>query len=77
MPFVPAMEHVAVLIIMALDHFSQEVAFYNGNKKEQHILVSAFNKLKDHTRGFIWFKFFEGLVDTMIVKCMFVGEIIN
>ena len=53
---------------------SEEVAFYDGNKKERYILMGAFNTLKDHLRSFIRFKFFEGIVDNMIAKCMYCGQ---
>ncbi|XP_067934177.1 ATP-binding cassette sub-family D member 3-like [Watersipora subatra] len=47
---------------------SEEVAFYNGNKKEQTILLSTFGRLVDHVRGFIQFRFYMGLIDNIIAK---------
>ena len=45
------------------------MAFYNGNKKEQTILLSTFKKLVNHIRNFIQFRFYMGLVDNIVAKC--------
>jgi len=47
---------------------SEEIAFYNGNKKEQTILLSTFKKLVNHIRNFIQFRFYMGLVDNIVAK---------
>ncbi|KAF6025465.1 ABCD3 [Bugula neritina] len=47
---------------------SEEVAFYNGSRKEQSILLSSFRKLVDHIRSFIQFRFYMGLVDNIVAK---------
>lgn len=50
---------------------SEEVAFYNGSRKEQSILLSSFRKLVDHIRSFIQFRFYMGLVDNIVAKCRY------
>ena len=52
-------------------HYSEEVAFYNGNKKEQTILLNTFKMLVDHCRNFIHFRFYMGLVDNIVAKCKY------
>ncbi|XP_038048364.1 ATP-binding cassette sub-family D member 3-like isoform X2 [Patiria miniata] len=47
---------------------SEEVAFYQGNKREQRNIYHAFNKLVDHLRNFIFFRFSMGFVDNIIAK---------
>ncbi|KAM3915444.1 ATP-binding cassette sub-family D member 3 isoform 1-T1 [Leptodactylus fuscus] len=47
---------------------SEEIAFYNGNKREKLTIHSAFNKLVDHLHKFILFRFSMGFVDNIIAK---------
>ncbi|ELT92932.1 hypothetical protein CAPTEDRAFT_164747 [Capitella teleta] len=47
---------------------SEEVAFYQGNKREQLTIMSSFNRLVDHLRTFIFFRFTMGFVDNIIAK---------
>ncbi|XP_018414724.1 PREDICTED: ATP-binding cassette sub-family D member 3 isoform X1 [Nanorana parkeri] len=47
---------------------SEEIAFYNGNKREKLTIHSAFNKLVDHLHSFILFRFSMGFVDSIIAK---------
>ncbi|KAK3091692.1 hypothetical protein FSP39_021925 [Pinctada imbricata] len=47
---------------------SEEVAFYQGNKREQFIILATFNKLVDHLRDFIFFRLQMGFVDNIIAK---------
>jgi len=47
---------------------SEEIAFYQGNKKEQAIIYSALNRLVEHLRNFIFFRFSIGLADNIIAK---------
>ncbi|XP_072275952.1 ATP-binding cassette sub-family D member 3 [Pyxicephalus adspersus] len=47
---------------------SEEIAFYNGNKREKMTIHSAFNKLVDHLHTFIFFRFSMGFVDSIIAK---------
>jgi ATP-binding cassette subfamily D (ALD) protein 3 len=47
---------------------SEEIAFYQGNVKEISIMHSTFNKLVDHLRSLINFRFQMGMVDTVIGK---------
>ncbi|XP_022087262.1 ATP-binding cassette sub-family D member 3-like isoform X1 [Acanthaster planci] len=47
---------------------SEEVAFYQGNKRERLNIYHAFNKLVSHLRNFIFFRFSMGFVDNIIAK---------
>ncbi|XP_069823815.1 ATP-binding cassette sub-family D member 3 [Dendropsophus ebraccatus] len=47
---------------------SEEIAFYNGNKREKLTIHSAFNKLVEHLHKFILFRFSMGFVDSIIAK---------
>ncbi|XP_056379088.1 ATP-binding cassette sub-family D member 3 isoform X1 [Hyla sarda] len=47
---------------------SEEIAFYNGNKREKLTIHSAFNKLVEHLHKFILFRFSMGFVDNIIAK---------
>uniref|UniRef100_A0A8C5QR30 ATP-binding cassette sub-family D member 3 n=1 Tax=Leptobrachium leishanense TaxID=445787 RepID=A0A8C5QR30_9ANUR len=47
---------------------SEEIAFYNGNKREKQTIHAAFNKLVEHLHNFIVFRFSMGFVDSIIAK---------
>jgi ATP-binding cassette subfamily D (ALD) protein 3 len=47
---------------------SEEIAFYQGNRKEQAIINSALHRLVEHLRNFIFFRFSIGLADNIIAK---------
>ncbi|XP_040264669.1 ATP-binding cassette sub-family D member 3 [Bufo bufo] len=47
---------------------SEEIAFYNGNRREKLTIYSAFHKLVDHLHKFIFFRFSMGFVDDIIAK---------
>ncbi|XP_053549108.1 ATP-binding cassette sub-family D member 3 [Bombina bombina] len=47
---------------------SEEIAFYNGNKREKLTIYSAFSKLVEHLHNFILFRFSMGFVDSIIAK---------
>ncbi|XP_053325015.1 ATP-binding cassette sub-family D member 3 [Spea bombifrons] len=47
---------------------SEEIAFYNGNKREKQTIHTAFNKLAEHLHSFILFRFSMGFVDSIIAK---------
>ncbi|XP_044156656.1 ATP-binding cassette sub-family D member 3 isoform X1 [Bufo gargarizans] len=47
---------------------SEEIAFYNGNRREKLTIHSAFHKLVDHLHKFIFFRFSMGFVDDIIAK---------
>lgn len=47
---------------------SEEIAFYNGNNKERHTILTAFENLYQHLRRFIFFRFKMGIVDDIIAK---------
>ncbi|XP_075689298.1 ATP-binding cassette sub-family D member 3 [Rhinoderma darwinii] len=47
---------------------SEEIAFYNGNKREKLTIHSAFNKLVEHLHKFLFFRFSMGFVDSIIAK---------
>ncbi|KAI0211665.1 ATP-binding cassette sub-family D member 3 [Lamellibrachia satsuma] len=46
----------------------EEVAFYQGNRKEQSIILSTLERLIDHLRSFVVFRFAMGFVDNVIGK---------
>ncbi|XP_075472561.1 ATP-binding cassette sub-family D member 3 isoform X1 [Ascaphus truei] len=46
----------------------EEIAFYNGNKREKQTIHLAFNKLVEHLHNFIVFRFSMGFVDSIIAK---------
>lgn len=47
---------------------SEEIAFYNGNKKEREVVESSFFKLYQHLKNFLKFRFRMGIVDDIIAK---------
>ncbi|XP_035269078.1 ATP-binding cassette sub-family D member 3a isoform X1 [Anguilla anguilla] len=47
---------------------SEEIAFYNGNKREKMTIYHTFQKLVDHLHNFIFFRFSMGFVDSIIAK---------
>ncbi|XP_075903470.1 ATP-binding cassette sub-family D member 3a [Nelusetta ayraudi] len=47
---------------------SEEIAFYNGNRREKQTIHSTFKKLVDHLHNFIFFRFSMGFVDSIIAK---------
>uniref|UniRef100_A0A668RW60 Uncharacterized protein n=1 Tax=Oreochromis aureus TaxID=47969 RepID=A0A668RW60_OREAU len=47
---------------------SEEIAFYNGNKREKQTIHSIFQKLVNHLHDFIFFRFSMGVVDSIIAK---------
>lgn len=47
---------------------SEEVAFYQGNKREKKNIESSFMRLVDHLRCFITFRFNMGFIDNIIAK---------
>ncbi|NP_001084980.1 ATP binding cassette subfamily D member 3 S homeolog isoform X1 [Xenopus laevis] len=47
---------------------SEEIAFYNGNKREKLTIYSSFQKLVEHLHNFILFRFSMGFVDSIIAK---------
>ncbi|NIG58322.1 ATP-binding cassette sub-family D member 3-like [Pontoporia blainvillei] len=47
---------------------SEEIAFYNGNKREKQTIHSVFRKLVEHLHNFILFRFSMGFIDSIIAK---------
>merc|ERR1719414_2105863 len=47
---------------------SEEIAFYQGNKREHVTLMQVFHRLVDHLRDVITFKFSMGMVDNIVAK---------
>ncbi|EGV95918.1 ATP-binding cassette sub-family D member 3, partial [Cricetulus griseus] len=47
---------------------SEEIAFYNGNKREKQTIHSVFRKLVEHLHNFIFFRFSMGFIDSIIAK---------
>lgn len=48
---------------------AEEVAFYQGNKREKLALLSSFSKLKAHLRKFLEFRVGMGIIDNIVGKC--------
>nr|XP_003478996.1 ATP-binding cassette sub-family D member 3 [Cavia porcellus] len=46
----------------------EEIAFYNGNKREKQTIHSVFRKLVEHLHNFILFRFSMGFIDNIIAK---------
>ncbi|XP_030631104.1 ATP-binding cassette sub-family D member 3b isoform X2 [Chanos chanos] len=57
---------------------SEEIAFYNGNKREKQTIQKTFQKLVDHLYNFIFFRFSMGVMDSIIAKyiAMVVGYLV-
>ncbi|GLH00676.1 ATP-binding cassette sub-family D member 3-like protein [Gryllus bimaculatus] len=47
---------------------SEEVAFYQGNRREKLTLLASFGKLTDHLRKFLEFRVLMGTVDNVVAK---------
>ncbi|XP_054836057.1 ATP-binding cassette sub-family D member 3 isoform X2 [Eublepharis macularius] len=47
---------------------SEEIAFYNGNQREQQTIHKTFRKLVEHLHNFILFRFTMGFIDTIVAK---------
>jgi len=47
---------------------SEEIAFYQGNRREHVTLLAVFRRLVDHLRDVITFKFSMGMVDNIVAK---------
>ncbi|XP_065070105.1 ATP-binding cassette sub-family D member 3-like [Rhopilema esculentum] len=47
---------------------SEEIAFYQGNKREYITMKSSFQHLVDHLRNFLNFRFNVGIIDNIIAK---------
>ncbi|OWK04769.1 ABCD3 [Cervus elaphus hippelaphus] len=54
--------------LIYLKVLSEEVAFYNGNKREKQTIHSVFQKLVEHLHNFILFRFSMGFIDSIIAK---------
>jgi ATP-binding cassette, subfamily D (ALD), member 3 len=48
---------------------SEEVAFYQGQRREEINIMHSFNRLTNHVRNFILFRFSMGFIDNIIAKC--------
>ncbi|KAK2569552.1 ATP-binding cassette sub-family D member 3 [Acropora cervicornis] len=48
--------------------FRYEIAFYQGGKRERLTVEHTFQRLVNHIRGFIQFKFIMGIIDNVIAK---------
>ncbi|KAL1280171.1 hypothetical protein QQF64_014771, partial [Cirrhinus molitorella] len=57
---------------------SEEIAFYNGNRREKQTINGTFQKLVDHLNRFIHFRFSMGVMDSIIAKyiAMVVGYLV-
>ncbi|XP_073705527.1 ATP-binding cassette sub-family D member 3b [Garra rufa] len=57
---------------------SEEIAFYNGNRREKQTINGTFQKLVDHLNRFIQFRFSMGVMDSIIAKyiAMAVGYLV-
>uniref|UniRef100_A0A4W4GGI3 ABC transporter domain-containing protein n=1 Tax=Electrophorus electricus TaxID=8005 RepID=A0A4W4GGI3_ELEEL len=50
---------------------SEEIAFYNGSRREKRSIYETFQKLVDHLNRFIYFRFSIGIIDSIVAKCEF------
>lgn len=48
---------------------SEEVAFYQGHKREEINLMNSYSRLENHLRNFITFRFSMGFIDNIVAKC--------
>ncbi|XP_067218560.1 ATP-binding cassette sub-family D member 3b isoform X2 [Chanodichthys erythropterus] len=57
---------------------SEEIAFYNGSRREKQTIITTFQKLVDHLNHFIHFRFSMGVMDSIIAKyiAMAVGYLV-
>lgn len=46
----------------------EEVAFYQGQKREKENIMSSFTKLVNHSRNFMYFRFSMGFIDNIVAK---------
>lgn len=46
----------------------EEIAFYNGNKREEKTVSSTFQRLVNHLRTFLEYRFTLGMVDDIVAK---------
>ena len=49
---------------------SEEVAFYQGHKREEQNIMASFNRLVNHFRNCIMFRFSMGFIDNIVAKCI-------
>lgn len=49
----------------------EEIAFYQGHTKEEMNIMDSFNRLVNHYRNFITFRFSMGFLDNIIAKCKY------
>ncbi|XP_049332707.1 ATP-binding cassette sub-family D member 3 [Astyanax mexicanus] len=47
---------------------SEEIAFYNGSRREKKTIHDTFNKLVEHLNRFICFRFSMGIIDSIVAK---------
>lgn len=47
----------------------EEVAFYQGHKREEINIMASFERLVNHLRNFILFRFSMGFIDNIVAKC--------
>eukprot|EP01095_Lingulamoeba_sp_RSL-Kostka_P001850 TRINITY_DN1264_c2_g5_i1.p1 TRINITY_DN1264_c2_g5~~TRINITY_DN1264_c2_g5_i1.p1 ORF type:complete len:676 (-),score=243.24 TRINITY_DN1264_c2_g5_i1:186-2213(-) len=47
---------------------SEEIAFYQGNEKEESVIKETFNRLMSHLRKSTQFRFSMGIVDSIVAK---------
>ena len=48
---------------------AEEIAFYQGHKREELNVMNSFERLTNHYRNFITFRFAMGFIDNIIAKC--------
>lgn len=48
----------------------EEVAFYQGHIREEINIMSSFDRLVNHLRNFILFRFSMGFIDNIVAKCL-------
>jgi ATP-binding cassette subfamily D (ALD) protein 3 len=51
---------------------SEEVAFYQGHKREEVNIMNSFNRLENQFRNSIIFRFSMGFIDNIVAKCKYI-----
>ncbi|XP_066155794.1 ATP-binding cassette sub-family D member 3 isoform X1 [Euwallacea fornicatus] len=47
---------------------SEEIAFYNGNRREKATLLASYKKLQTHLRKFLRFRVIMGIIDNLVAR---------
>ena len=48
---------------------SEEIAFYQGSNRERKTIIQSFQKMINHLKKLLRFRFSMGIVDNIVTKC--------